>query len=81
MICKYHEETDTTFRLRIYRKSELAQLYFPGASRQTALQNLHRWIDRCPPIREGLAALGYDKHRQYFLRREVELIVRYLGEP
>ena len=81
MIHMNDEGADTTFRLRIYRKSELAQMYFPDASRSTALQNLSRWIERCKAIREGLAALGYDKHRQYFLRPEVELIVRYLGEP
>lgn len=75
------EKSDGTFRLRIYRKSELALLYFPGASRPTALRNLHRWMERCEAIREGLKALGYDKHRQYFLKPEVELIVRYLGEP
>lgn len=36
---------------------------------------------RCPSIREGLAALGHDKHRKFFLKPEVEVIVRGLGEP
>lgn len=28
-----------------------------------------------------LAALGHDKHRKFFLKPEVEVIVRGLGEP
>ena len=35
---------EQTFRLRIYRKNELAMLYFPESSKQTAMRNLGRWI-------------------------------------
>lgn len=69
------------FRPHVYPKSELASLYFPRSTPHTALQNLSRWIARCQPLREGLEALGYDKHRKYYLTPEVELIVRHLGEP
>ncbi|WP_317197186.1 DUF4248 domain-containing protein [Phocaeicola coprocola] len=48
---------------------------------ETARRNLYRWMYRCPSIREGLAALGHDKHRKFFLKPEVEVIVRGLGEP
>lgn len=51
----------------------------PFAGNGTA--NLYRWMYRCPSIREGLAALGHDKHRKFFLKPEVEVIVRGLGEP
>lgn len=50
-------------------------------SPETARRNLYRWMYRCPSIREGLAALGHDKHRKFFLKPEVEVIVRGLGEP
>lgn len=75
------EVEEVPFRLRIYRKSELSQLYFPQCSAKTALQNLGRWIRKCTELDEGLRAMGYDKHRKYYLRPEVELIVRFLGEP
>ena len=63
---KENEHGDGEFRLRIYGKSELACLYFPDRSPETARRNLYRWMYRCPSIREGLAALGHDKHRQVF---------------
>ena len=34
---------DEPFRLRVYGKAELACLYFPNASPETARRNLHRW--------------------------------------
>lgn len=73
------DESDGTFRLRIYGKAELACLYFPNRSPETARRNLYRWMYRCPSIREGLAALGHDKHRKFFLKPEVEVIVRVRG--
>lgn len=76
------EELDEVpFRFRIYHKSELSQLYFPQCSSKTALQNLGRWIKRCTELEDALLAIGYDKHRKYYLRPEVELIVKFLGEP
>lgn len=72
---------DEPFRLRVYGKAELACLYFPNASPETARRNLHRWIWQCPCIREELIRLGHDKHSKHFLKPEVEAIVRGLGEP
>ena len=71
---------EQTFRLRIYRKNELAMLYFPESSKQTAMRNLGRWI-HCTPLKEELLERGYDKNRKYFLKHEVELILKHFGEP
>lgn len=40
-----------------------------------------RWIRQCEPLMEALDAIGYNCRRHRFLRREVEQIVRHLGEP
>ncbi|CDD33786.1 DUF4248 domain-containing protein [Phocaeicola barnesiae] len=72
---------EQTFRLRIYRKNELAMLYFPESSKQTAMRNLGRWIQHCTPLKEELLERGYDKNRKYFLKHEVELILKHFGEP
>lgn len=69
------------FRPGVYRKSELAMLYFPYAGKKQALNNLNRWIRRCPALDGALGAAGGMKNRRFFLRPEVELIVRHLGEP
>lgn len=75
------EVEDAPFRPRVYRKTELAQLYFPQAGKKTALQGLACWIKRCAELEKALEAAGYDKNRRFYLKPEVELIVKFLGEP
>ena len=69
------------FEMRAYDKAELALLYCPGRSEETALKTMMRWIRQCEPLMEALDAIGYNCRRHRFLRREVEQIVRHLGEP
>ena len=33
------------------------------------------------PLMSELEAIGYNKYRHSFLKREVGIIVKYLGEP
>ena len=72
---------ERVFELRPYRKTELALMYFPESTKETAVRLLSRWMKDDANIMEELNALGYNKHRQYLLKREVEVIVKYLGEP
>ena len=69
------------FELRAYDKVELALLYCPGRTEETALKTLQRWIKQCGQLIEALGVIGYNSRRHRFLRQEVELIVRHLGEP
>ena len=69
------------FEMRAYDKAELALLYCPGRSEETALKTMMRWIRQCEPLMEALDAIGYNCRRHRFLRREVEQIVRHLGDP
>lgn len=75
------EREDKEFTLRAYYKSELAQLYCPGRSPSASLQTLYRWIQRNVQLKEELENVGYNKYRHCFLRKEVAVIVRFLGEP
>ena len=69
------------FKLQAYTKADLAQLYSPHSQEATALQNLYRWMKRNQPLMSELEAIGYNKNRHSFLKREVGIIVKYLGEP
>ena len=60
---------------------ELASLYSPHSQDTTALQNLYRWMKRNDSLMKELHSLGYNKYRHSFLKQEVEVIVKYLGEP
>ena len=69
------------FRLQAYTKADLALRYRPRSGTATALQNLYRWMKRNQPLMNELEAVGYNKYRHSFLKREVSIIVKYLGEP
>ncbi|WP_374048579.1 DUF4248 domain-containing protein [uncultured Bacteroides sp.] len=75
------EKNEEAFCLRSYAKVELAMLYAPGLCATPALQRLYRWIRKNRELTGELQRIGYDKHRHVFLKREVELIAHFLGEP
>lgn len=80
----YHlsfKTVEETFRLKAYTKADLALLYSPHSGTATALQNLYRWMKRNQPLMNDLQAVGYNKYRHSFLKQEVGIIVKYLGEP
>ena len=70
-----------TFKLQSYTKADLAQLYSPHNEGGAALQTLYRWMRRNESLMAELHAIGYNKFRHSFLKQEVEIIVKHLGEP
>ena len=62
-------------------KSELAQLYFPGAPRSSALRLLHKYITSAHGLLPALECVGYQRASRRLTRRQVQLIFEYLGEP
>ena len=69
------------FNIVTMRKSELAMMYFPDSAPDVARRNLWRWMDSCVGLKEELKQMGYVKTRHIFLKKEVETVVKYLGEP
>ena len=67
--------------IRAYDKAEQAELYSPGLTAAAALQTLYRWMRRNMLLQEELNEAGYNKFRHSFLKHEVAIIVRHLGEP
>lgn len=70
-----------SFKLQSYTKADLALLYSPNSETATAIQNLYRWMRRNRMLMTELQSVGYNKHRHSFLKREVGIIIKYLGEP
>ncbi|MBQ2857773.1 MAG: DUF4248 domain-containing protein [Bacteroidaceae bacterium] len=70
-----------TFKLQSYTKADLALLYSPHSETATAIQNLYRWMRRNEALMSELQSVGYNKFRHSFLKQEVGIIVKYLGEP
>ena len=51
---------EKNFEMRAYDKVELALLYCPGRSAETALKTLMRWIKQCQPLMQALGGIGYN---------------------
>ena len=64
------------FHLRTYGKAELALLYQPYSTPESAVKTLNRWINGCPLLLQELKNLNYKSR----LIPEVEAIVKHLGE-
>lgn len=64
-------------------KFSLALQYFPDQidNSDSAIRRLMRWINNTRGLPEALAAAGYSRFQHSFSRRQVEIIVEYLGEP
>jgi len=73
--------TEEPFKMQAYAKVELAQLYCPSNSQSSALQTLYRWMRKNDSLMAELESVGYNKFRHSFLKQEVGIIVKYLGEP
>ncbi|WP_334167718.1 DUF4248 domain-containing protein [Phocaeicola paurosaccharolyticus] len=70
------------FKSKTYTKLELASFYCPGrASSHSTLMTFYRWINANEELCKELQMIGYNRNRHSFLKREVEVIVKYLGEP
>ena len=52
------EEEEKTFQYRSYGKGELASLYLPNITQQSAVERFNEWIDAAPGLKERLLATG-----------------------
>ncbi len=66
---------------RLYGVAELAVLYNPRVTPNSATRILNRWIDRSPGLRERLETLGFRRGMRSFTPLMVKLIFEALGEP
>lgn len=69
------------FVLRSYGYCELALLYFPNSTKKSATSQLRRWIRRNLELRSTLAQLGFAERQRILTPRQVEVVVRFVGEP
>ena len=76
----FHDEEERT-AVRSYTKSELAQLYSPGAKYESAIRMLNLYLHRCVGLMDELLRLGYSPNNRRFTRQQVAVVFDYLGEP
>ena len=62
-------------------KKELAMAYSPELSIGGAVNRLRQWLHFNKALMEELILAGYREKQHLLTARQVEIIVRYLGEP
>lgn len=73
--------TSHNFTCRSYTFQELAMLYCPDTSPQTASKTLSKWIRQTLGLREALEAKGWRPQRKLLSPVLVSCIIGFLGEP
>ena len=73
-------ETDS-FKIKEYGRTELALIYSPDLTAQSAWRKLRGWIENNASLSDELYMLGYDGNMRSFTPRMVSRIVYYLGVP
>lgn len=69
------------FKIRSYSWQELAILYGPELTKESATKRLAQWVRRNVRLHEGLINAGWMKGTRVLTPVQVEIIVHYLGEP
>ena len=62
-------------------KGDLAMMYSPNVCRKSALRLLNSYIHRARGLLPALEEVGYSHSARHFTRRQLELVLEYLGEP
>lgn len=71
------ETTQEEFQVRVYLKTELAQLYAPHLNPEAALRKMRKWIHRNPELYHELYAGTEGKNELAYSKRQVAVLVRY----
>ncbi|MDR1879415.1 MAG: DUF4248 domain-containing protein [Tannerellaceae bacterium] len=69
-----------TFKYKAYGLQELAQLYFPGSTPQSASTQLRKWM-RIKALDQKLKAASYVYGQKILTPLQVKVIVEHIGEP
>ena len=64
------------FKIHAYGKSELAMMYFPGDSKDSALRKFRFWLKVNKRLRKFITP-----KRKYYSPKQVRVIIDELGEP
>jgi hypothetical protein len=69
------------FEIKPYNFGELAQMYYPDHSYDSALRLFREEMHKTLGMWEVMTAEGYKENTKMLTRSQVRTIVRFLGEP
>lgn len=75
------DEDEKCFEYRSYTKGELAMLYMPNITQQSAVNHFNIWLHHYPGLIDHLRACGWKDGQRRYTPEQVRIIVRALSEP
>lgn len=69
------------FVINPYPFGELAQMYYPDHSYDSALRLFRREMHETRGMWQAMQAVGYKEKTKVLTRAQVKVIVKFLGEP
>jgi hypothetical protein len=69
------------FEIRTYGFNELAQLYFPNVSKESATKMFRIWINASSTLIENLKSLGWKKNAKKLTPKQVKELVGHFDPP
>ncbi len=69
------------FKIKAYGWQELAILYAPDLTPESAGKRLSNWVRFNPKLTRELQETGWKKGQRVLTPLQVSVIIRYLGEP
>lgn len=72
---------EENFKIRAYGYGELAQLYFPKATKKSASVQFRRWIVFNKKLEANLLEAGFKPGQKLLTPKQVRLIQDELGTP
>lgn len=69
------------FEIRTYGFNELAQLYFPNVSKESATKMFRIWINASSTLIENLKSLGWKKNAIKLTPKQVKELVGHFDPP
>ena len=69
------------FVVRTYGFNELAQLYFPNVTKESATKMFKNWINASPSLIENLKSLGWKKNAKKLTPKQVKELVGHFDPP
>lgn len=69
------------FKFRTYGWQELAILYAPELTSESAGKRLSKWVAYNPQLTEALQCAGWRKGKKILTPLQVKVLIQYLGEP
>jgi len=69
------------FEIRTYGFNELAQLYFPNVSKESATKMFRIWINASSTLIDSLKSLGWKKNAKKLTPKQVKALVGHFDPP